>query len=460
MVKLRKEKKEGLKMKDKNEIESPSEWKVRVRSQLDSWAPAVALLLVVLVLAGGWMTYTAYAVEPEPEEKTVVAAEWGTNPGFSHGAVVQRPNPLYEVGETVSGTPAYYSRITPNLTGIYTFQYSASEGGSLDVETEVEMVMRETGQDGAIYWSQTDTLVDTEETGVEPGQRVRTDFTVNVTEVRRRISEIRSGLGTTVGTEEVVLFLATTVEGEVNGEKVNTGERHSVTLDTDGDVYRVRNSEGMEGRSFQTNETVLVEPEPDGASMVLSPLLLFVSLSFLLGLTVAKYKDVIAPTERELLAMERQEFDEWISTGRLSNGALENGRFVVHVDSIEGVVDIAIDCGERVIEDRDENMLCVMRDNVVYVYEYDEEIWKKEDGSGVIEEGIEEVEGMDVEAEEYEDEAVTVEEFEGEDGEADTAEKAGEGDATAEGTENGDAEDEEGDDMTGGLFEGLKEKDD
>ena len=365
---------------NETEIDSPSEWKVRTRLQLDSWAPAVALLLVVVAFLGGWMTYTVFAVEEEPETEEVVTAEWRTNPGFGHSATVERPNPLYEVGDSVSRNSVYYTGISPSLNGVYTFEYTATDTGTLDVETEVDMVLRETG-DSAVYWSQSQDLVRTEETGVEPGQTVRTEFSVDVPEAERRIDEIRSGLGANVGDEEVLLIVTTRVDGEVNGEDVNFGESQRIQVDIGSDTYSVELPDGaMEGRTFETTEMVEIEQEPDRARMAFSPLLLLISLGLLAGLIMAKRRDSLAPTERELLAMERMEFDEWISTGTVSDDILRNGkRSTVRVDSIEGMVDVGIDCGGRVIEDRDKGILSVIGEDVVYVYEYDEVLWKPVD---------------------------------------------------------------------------------
>lgn len=341
--------------------------------------------MVVVALAGGWMTYTAYAVEEKPEYEEAVLYEWSTDPGFSHSTTVERVNPLYDVGETVGNSPVYYTEVMPELNGTYTFEYTATGEGSLDVVTGVEMVTRETGDDDVVYWSQTESLVEAEETDVSPGQPVRTEFTVDVPEVERRIEAVRSGLGAEVGSEDVQLVFTTTVEGEVNGEDVNYREQNRAQVEINENTYTVdTGEEGIQGESFETTQLVKVESESSGSSgskKAVSPLLFLVSLGLLAGLIEAKRRDVIAPTERELIALERQEFDDWISTGTISDDVLSNGkRSVVRVDSIECVVDIAIDIGGRVIEDDDREVLSVIDEDVVYVYEYEDGIWKMTNG--------------------------------------------------------------------------------
>jgi len=470
-----------MKETNRNETESPSEWKIRTRLGLDRWAPAVAMLLVVVALAGGWMTYAAYAVEEEPEVKEVVASEWSTSPGFRHSATVERPNPLYEIDEEVSNKPVYYTSITPSLNGMYRFEYTATEGGNLDIVTDIRMVLRETDGSGAVYWSQTESIVRKEKTDVEPQQPVRTEFTVDVPSVRQRMESIKSGLGANMGNEEVVLVLTTRMQGEINGESANFAEEHRVRVSIAENTYTVETGEeGMQGRSFETTENVEVEPEPDNTRMVISPILLLVSLGLLFGLVVAKRKDVIMPTERQLLTMERREFNEWISTGSLSDDVLQDGRrsFVL-VDSIEGIVDIAIDCGRRVIEDRDESLLAVIDEDVVYVYEYEEDIWKPpedfavqeedetEDGEITVadEDDVKTVGEMELMSEEELDESVTVGQEDETDSETKTTEQTnGEGDETTEAEqengENGETEDADKQDDGIDIFERLKRSDD
>jgi hypothetical protein len=89
--------------------------------------------------------------------------------------------------------------------------------------------------------------------------------------------------------------------------------------------------------------------------------------------------------------MERQEYDEWISTGKVSDDVLSNGkRSVVRIDSIEGLVDIAIDIGGRVIEDHGKEVLSVIGEDVVYVYEYEENIQTEDAAEGTEYDAIEE----------------------------------------------------------------------
>lgn len=100
------------------------------------------------------------------------------------------------------------------------------------------------------------------------------------------------------------------------------------------------------------------------------PLLLVLSLVGLVGLAVgqATVGLTVSETERARLAYRRQreEYDEWITTGTVPSESLADP--TVEVDSLEGIVDVAVDIDRRVIDDSDSTRLVVLGEEVNYVY--------------------------------------------------------------------------------------------
>jgi hypothetical protein len=62
----------------------------------------------------------------------------------------------------------------------------------------------------------------------------------------------------------------------------------------------------------------------------------------------------------------RDEFDDWITAASPPQEAFEAPR--VEVDSLDGLVDLAIDTNRRVIEDADRGEYLVLGDGVIYTY--------------------------------------------------------------------------------------------
>jgi hypothetical protein len=69
------------------------------------------------------------------------------------------------------------------------------------------------------------------------------------------------------------------------------------------------------------------------------------------------------------LAATREEFDEWISVGTVP--ASTDDERLVAIDSLEDLVDVAIDSNRRVVEDRDSGQFVVVDDGTRYVFEPD-----------------------------------------------------------------------------------------
>lgn len=90
----------------------------------------------------------------------------------------------------------------------------------------------------------------------------------------------------------------------------------------------------------------------------------------LAGLTVARRRDELAVSQadRERLSATatREQFDDWITRARVPASARADP--LVPVDSLDGLVDVAIDTDARVVEDRGRDEFVVLGDAVTYVY--------------------------------------------------------------------------------------------
>jgi hypothetical protein len=73
-----------------------------------------------------------------------------------------------------------------------------------------------------------------------------------------------------------------------------------------------------------------------------------------------------ATRDRLATRQARQEYDDWITTAWVPESAIDGP--VVEVESLEGLVDVAIDTDERVLESVDGSVYRVLHDG--YVYEY------------------------------------------------------------------------------------------
>ena len=344
---------------------------IRVRKRLAELAPAVVVGLLVVGALGGWFVYQTRA-NPGVETNERTVATWGEQGTNSHAAEVVEPNPLFQEGQTLSGRSAYFTRISPEVQAAYTYSYSASDTGSLDVTLNATLRIQSVDDDDATYWSVTESLQGTHVEDVSPGESITVDATINVSQVAAEINRIQEGVGSSIGTSEVEVLFDTQVAGTVNGENVANTDRRALVLNPGAETYSVESPEELD---VSHESTEVVESEQTyGPLRLYGPVaLVLLSVLGLLGFAVASYQGRVRPSPTERIALEqskeRKEFDDWISTGTIPTW--ERTGTEIELESLEDLVDVAIDTNERVIEDKNSGDFYVPGADRYFVYSPD-----------------------------------------------------------------------------------------
>ena len=342
--------------------------RIRLRRLLNRRLLLVMGLCIAMVAVGGWLAYEPH-VAPATVEDSEPTGTWTEEPTLSHGAEVQRANPVFPVGETLHNEGLYYTQVSPDLNGTYAYAYDAPNG-EVDVEVDVFLVLQSVDDDGNAYWTERESLQSDSVEGLQPGEDFDVAFDVNVSDIEPRIESIERGLGASPGTTETIVIVETTVTGTVNDEGVSNRHTGAYDLEVSDSTYTVEtDTEDVAERTF--TETVEVEEEY-GPLRSYGPLALVVfGLVGTATLGYGRYAGVLTVTddERRLLeaASQREEFDDWISVGRVTEADLEGPR--IEVADLEGLVDVAIDSDRRVIEDRETGAYYVVEGDVYHVYE-------------------------------------------------------------------------------------------
>ena len=327
----------------------------------------VVAVLLLVAGSGAYVAYTAHATTETVTEERVTAT-WTTSSEFEHNATVQRDSVVFEEGETLEGRAVYFSSLSPELEGAYTFRQGGSDPGPATASLNLSLVLRSVGGEGVEYWRVTDTLATVEDPSLEAGEPLTAGFSVNVTETVLRIEEIERDLGASPGETQILVTAETDVEGEVGDEEFNETRTESLRVELGSGTYSVGVNVGGQNteRATETFETT-VEPSP--LSAYGSVVLAFVSSVGLIGVLVGRRLGAfeLPPETIERLEFESQRdgLDEWISRGSMSG---EKAETVMRLESLEGLVDVAIDSNRRVTE-LDDGRYVVIVDGVRYVYE-------------------------------------------------------------------------------------------
>jgi hypothetical protein len=351
-----------------------------VRDRLSTVAPFLVVGLLVVAGVGGWLTYTAY-VDPgvTTEERTV--SRWTTETSMSHSARVVRENRVFPVGSTLEDRSVYYTRVSPVLNGTHAFDYESTGGGSLAVVSEATLVVRAVseadtsttgGGNRTVYWRVTEPLETVETSSVAPDESVRLPFSVNVSELTQRRENITASLGGSIGEVESVVRVTTSVEGTADGRTVSERVVSELAVAPEGATYRVEDGPASGRQVYDRTEQVRTQQEYGLLWTVGGPVS---SLVGLLGavLVLALWitgRFTLSDRERAVLTYERarEEFDEWVTTAQVDVEELTDAQRIT-VDSLEGLVDTAIDTNNRVLEDAPSGRHYVLTERVVYEYD-------------------------------------------------------------------------------------------
>jgi len=305
---------------------------------------------LLLVLGGGVVAVQAHTgPDTRPEQR--VAGTWTTNGSVDHGAVVQEASLAFDEGAVLQNRSVYFRQVTPILNGTVTITH---EGSPSDVSTttDLRLVVRSVDggpESGRVLWAVSEPIRTVESSGTRPTQ---IPFAVNVSEHIETAARTQEDLRTTQGQSQVLLVAETRAQATVAGERVSQTRRDQLRIRPRGGLYAVTAATaGAQTESVSETVAVPVETDPVRAyGSLLAVLAGLVVGAGILWLDREGQLDVPAGTASAIeSAKERESFDEWISRGRVP--ATEGGERVVDVDSLEDLVDVAIDSDRRVIED-------------------------------------------------------------------------------------------------------------
>ncbi|WP_018256419.1 DUF5305 domain-containing protein [Halomicrobium katesii] len=344
---------------------------LRARHLIAQHLAIAVVVCLVLAGAGGFVAYAEYSA-PDTTTEQRVTASWTTDSSFAHQATVERSTRAFESGTILRNRSAYLFRVTPALAGEHRFRHEGAPGAAT-VATDVQLVKRSvggTGDDRTEFWRVTDSLASAETT-IAPGESARTSFRVNVSRQRNETRQIERELGGTPGRIELFVLVTTNVTTIVDGERLERSRTERLTIRPATATYAVAaNTTGARDEPIST-ETVSVPVEQNSARIYGGGAFAALSLLAAAGLVVADRRDRLAVPPETVAAIRtertRDRFDEWISVGRVPEPA--DDERVVTVDSLEDLVDVAIDSDRRVIEDGDDGRFVVLVDRVRYCYE-------------------------------------------------------------------------------------------
>lgn len=320
------------------------------------------LLVAALAFGAGAVAFADPPQQTVTEERHQQAVEMELQPS----AVVTGDTDLYERGTRLDEMPVYLRSATPTLTP--TLRTAVPAGADVEITQQVWVNYTAT-RDGTVFWQDRQQLA-TAETRVSDGNAT-VEPELRISQVYDRRQEIETNV-------ENVGQVSVTLHGEV---EYDTGRYQGNLSDstplriTDraywltGDVAAENTHTTPVEQRRVDRERATVTTLPGIGTLVVPHTGLLWGVIGVLSLGGAVWirrfqrRDVDEAALRETLTRER--FDEWISRGRVPK---DTGQRSVYVDSLEDLVDVAIDSSKRVIRDPERDLYVVVDGDVVYRY--------------------------------------------------------------------------------------------
>jgi len=324
---------------------------IRAKSLAARHGPAIVAVLVlvgVAALAGAAFVYA----NPPTETVTDRTAEQRFATTTTTSAVVTGESPLYDRDQRLRGRSVYFVNATPQLTLVVNTSVPADRSTRLSQRLVLEHAA---SRDGEAFWQSRRVLSTTDRT-VEGGQ-LTTRTTVDMSAVAERVARRRAAVGG-VGTFETRLRLRVQYETD----------RYADDLTVSAPVVLTERAYWVDGslaanRSESTPVTREVEGSPETATTLGLAGAGVVALGFAGATGLVYYRD--PDLNRMETELARTRYDEWISRGEIPTKAEKQ---YIRIDTLEDLVDIAIDSGKRVIYDDAYDAYGVVDADIVYYY--------------------------------------------------------------------------------------------
>ncbi|WP_135822763.1 DUF5305 domain-containing protein [Halostella litorea] len=308
-------------------------------------AVACVVLGVVALVAAGAVVATS-DTDTVTESRNVQTVDTGVDTS----AVVTDRDSVWEYESELENQARYLVNDTPVLTVTPTTR--APEG--TEVTHRVALELRAVA-DEETFWRNETVLV--EETTTAAGGTARTNATVDVRELDERLENTSQRLSN-VGSLAVRLHVTTTYDtGDYAGE-----------LTADAPFRVTENAYWVDGdlsssRRHSTPVTRETEAEPD-YGLLLS---LFGGSvgAFAVGAVLWRGREDAVDVGAIREEIHRRRHDEWISCGSIPMWVDKEH---VQLDTLEDVVDVAIDGNQRVIYDQRSELYAVIDGDMIYYY--------------------------------------------------------------------------------------------
>lgn len=323
---------------------------IRIRRLIAYQGRILAIVALLISIVAFGLAYSSYQ-NPPVERVSETIDQQTFESQVVPSAVVTGNTTLFEPQQRLVNRSAFLTTATPELRLAVT---STSTAPAATMDHRLILELRATLNDRA-FWTEERVL--TTQKGQVDGDEIATNTTLDIPELQTRLQVVRSELGA-IGSVQARLRLSTNYDSE----------RYNGTLSTTAPIQITENAYWIDGelaasRQETTTRTQRLVQSPNpvlyGGYGLFGLLSLFAAMAILL---MRRRGIDLEALETEL---DHERYEEWISNGEFPTGAEK--RYIT-INSLEDLVDIAIDSNKRVIRDESLEAYAVTDGDIVYYY--------------------------------------------------------------------------------------------
>ena len=313
---------------------------------------AAAMVIIALVaFAGAADTYRNPPVEEITEETNTQTIQTDVE----STAVVANGTALYEEGDVLRGMPVYFFEASPSMT--LRVRVDVPSGQNVAV-TQRHVIRLRATRNGEMFYEDR-RVVAADQSQVSDGT-VWSNTTLDMREIRSYISDKQSAVSG-VGSLEVTLRTNVAYETDRYADTFNT----SAPLVFTGQGYWI---DGDLSAS-RTHSTPVTRESVGSPDMTRVGGLSLLGVGLLVGAAAVVYRSRRIDPLAVKTDLARSRYEEWISNGEMPTKTQKD---YIRTESLEDLVDVAIDSSSRVIYDRSLDAYATIQGDIVYYFVTDE----------------------------------------------------------------------------------------
>ncbi|NTW95378.1 MAG: hypothetical protein HGB31_01995 [Erysipelotrichaceae bacterium] len=319
----------------------------------------ILTLLMIALIASSFYSYTTYKPLPESiYDEVTLQVDPDYQIKTTKASILWPENTILD-----QGNKAYFYAVEPMVHYTPSLTLIGANSAGLNGTAQITLTIQAVNDKQEVYWTTVYLQNPSENFQITAGNQSIDlgSVDIKISEITAIIDSISSELNFTNAIFQLIVNVQVQYTGKVNNVSLNNTLNSPLVLSFDGVGFNVpKTSDSITKISLSVN--------PVGTSYNLVQEIQTTPLPFgLVSLSVLSLLIIVYLRNRSVSENKRQhrKYKEWITDGSVSTKDHIN----INVNTLEGLVDLAIDLDKRVIYDADKEKYHVLEETLIYTFD-------------------------------------------------------------------------------------------